>query len=128
MTSVFAGDTKISEISLRLGIRVDLTRRSREERDAHVYYNLLSLSVGPCVRARWYQLDDASKQKISRVSEARFRPRNREGNTCVATPSVTNAISECENSIKFHITRFFLTFPKQIFCLNVVHVHTLIPY
>lgn len=27
MTSVFAGDTKISEISLRLGIRVDSGRR-----------------------------------------------------------------------------------------------------
>jgi len=50
MTSVFAGDTKISEISLRLGIRVDLTRRSREERDAHVYYNLLSLGRSLCAR------------------------------------------------------------------------------
>lgn len=33
MTSVFAGNTKISEISLRLGIRVGSGRRSgREER------------------------------------------------------------------------------------------------
>lgn len=116
--SVFAAaDTKISEITLRLGTwnpsRLELEKR-KEARGRCQYIIILSLFLdGPCVRARWYQLDDASKQKTSRVSEARFRPRNREENTCAAprrpsTPVRANAISQRENLIELHNARLRL--------------------
>lgn len=129
MTSVFAGDTKISEISLRLGIRVDLTRRSREERDAaHVYYNLLSLSLGRSLCAR--QMVPAGwrikAENLPRPKRGSAHGIARETRASPRRPSrYTNTISEYENSIKFHVMR--LRFRNRFFYLNV-HVYTLMPH